>query len=225
MKRLLMPLMAALLAFGLVVPAAIGGPSVLKNKYSVSDVVVACTDSNGVTVGTVTYSGPLKMWPPNHKYTPVTITADAVDAGDSVTLSTEGYHDETVDGEEMNGAGNTDSDVSPAAASNSGVDVAQTAHQLRSERSGRGDGRVYTLDWQATFTNDADTNPSAYTEVVCGSADLNDSGFDPNQDAFVVTVPHDMRGGADWKSTGNDEETTSSETESGKGNGNGKNGG
>ncbi|HEX9823807.1 MAG TPA: hypothetical protein VGB51_05355 [Actinomycetota bacterium] len=173
------------------------GPD-FNNKYSPEPQTVECRDSDDNVVGTVTYGGPLKMWPPNHKYQTVTVTALAVDSGDDVTLGTEGTHDEYAqDGSEANGAGNTDNDVNPIADSDGPNDgSAATSHDLRSERAGTGDGRVYTLDWQATFTDDAD---DGYGEVVCGSADLDGSGFDPNADAFLIEVPHDMRCGADWK--------------------------
>ena len=186
---------------------AMAGPG-FNNKYSVDEVTVACTDDAGNVVGTVTYGGPLKMWPPNHKLQDVTITAAAVDPDDAVTLETAGTHDEfQEDGTEMVGAGNTDTDVSPPAASAAGTGSATTTHALRSERSGQGDGRTYTLDWQAKFT-DSDMDGSSagstpYVEATCGSADLDMSGFEPNADAFLVEVPHDMRCGADWKGGNN----------------------
>lgn len=182
---------------------AMAGPG-FNNKYPVDSVTIACTDDNGNVVGTVQYVGPLKMWPPNHKYQPISIVATAVDSDDEVTLSSEGTHDEfTEDGSEMNGAGNTDMDVNPAADSDGpNAASATTGHSLRSERSGQGDGRTYTLDWQARFTdsdNDGANNGEPYGELVCGSADIDMSGAEPNADAFIVVVPHDMRCGADWK--------------------------
>ena len=206
MKAHLNILLAAAIALVLGTSVAIAGPG-FNNKYSVDEVTVACTDDNGNVVGTVTYNGPLKMWPPNHKMQDITITATAVDSDDMVDLSTAGTHDEyTEDGEEMVGAGNTDTDVDPPADSGAGTGSATTGHALRSERSGKGDGRVYTLDWQAKFTDsdmDGANNNQPYGEVVCGSADLDASGFEPNADAFLVEVPHDMRCGADWKGGNN----------------------
>lgn len=201
--------LAATIALLLGTSVAMAGPG-FNNKYSVDEVTVACTDDNDNVVGTVTYGGPLKMWPPNHKMEGITITARAVDADDTVELATEGTHDEfQEDGEEMVGAGNTDTDVNPPADSDGpAAGVAETAHDLRSERSGRGDGRVYTLDWQAKFTDSdmdgtEEQGSTPYIEVVCGSADLDMSGFEPNADAFLVEVPHDMRCGADWKGGNN----------------------
>lgn len=197
------PLLVALLSMTLAVSVAVAGPA-FNNKYSPDEVTVQCLDESGNVVGAVVYMGPLKMWPPNHKYQDISIVATAVDPDDEVTLSTEGTHDEFAeDGTEMPGAGNTENDVDPAAdAAGPSAGTASTEHALRSERSGQGDGRTYTLDWQARFTDsdgDGADNGEPYGEVVCGSADLDTTGFEPNADAFLVEVPHDMRCGADWK--------------------------
>lgn len=185
MKRTLTMLAAMTLAYGLV-GAASAGPG-FNNKFSPDPVTVVCNDGDGNRVGQITYDGPQKMWPPNHKYQPTSITATADDADDMVTLDTEGTHDEFAeDGTEMTGAGNTDDDVNPAAAMDGpNAGSASNAHDIRSERSGAGDGRTYSIEWQATFTDDGD---QGYGEVVCASA-----GFDGNEDAFQIGVPHDMR--------------------------------
>lgn len=198
MVRAFIAALAATMAFALVGGSAVGLPSLLKNKYESGETKVVCTDGNGNDVGEVVYGGPLKMWPPNHKYQPVTVTATAYDADDSVQLGTAGTHDEYAeDGTEHNGAGNTDNDVNPAADSDGfNKTSAATAHELRSERSGRGDGRTYTLDWEATFRDD----DGGRETVVCGSRDINeDEAAMEDRAAFQVEVPHDMRCGADWK--------------------------
>lgn len=160
---------ATALVVSLALPVIAGGA----NKYSNNETASQeCGDDS-----TVTYVGPLKMWPPNHKYQPLTVTITD-DSGDSVTLATEGTHDEYAeDGTEQNGAGNTADDVSPAAATASGEGTATTSHEARSERSGRGDGRTYSILYEATADN-------GLTECV---------------GEFTIEVPHDMRGGADWK--------------------------
>jgi hypothetical protein len=207
MKTNLNVVFAATVGLTLAASIALAAPG-FNNKYPLDEVTVQCLDGNGNVVGIVQYVGPLKMWPPNHKYQDISIVATAVDADDTASLATEGTHDEyTEDGTEMNGAGNTDMDVSPAAdADGPHASSAETGHSLRSERSGQGDGRTYTLDWQAQF-NDADgdgaNNGEPYGEVVCGSADLDMNGFEPSADAFLVEVPHDMRCGADWKGGNN----------------------
>ncbi len=120
--------------------------------------------------GKIVYTGPASMWPPNHKYRALTVEAIADDPEDEVTLATEGTHDEYVEGVEENGAGNTADDVNPATDADSGTGSATTAHEVRSERSGRGDGRTYTITAQATFG----------------------MGNDPCMAEFTIEVPHDM---------------------------------
>lgn len=200
MIRPFMTALTAVVALALAVGPAIGSPTVLKNKYSADPQSIECKAGNGDTVGTVIYNGPLKMWPPNHKYQDISIVAEATDPDDGVELFTAGTHDEYTEEGEMNGTGNTGDDVSPATANSSGTGSATTEHSLRSERSGRGVGRTYTLDWDVIFTDD--DGDDDYGTVYCGSADLNEDGeppIDAHADAFLVFVPHDMRCGADWK--------------------------
>jgi hypothetical protein len=188
--------LAAVAALALLGGSAVGAPGLLKNKYPVGEDVRICEDADGDKVGEIRYVGPLTMWPPNHKYQPVTVVATAENPDDDVHLLTAGTHDEYLeDGSEQNGAGNTTDDVSPAAAEDGPhTGSATTAHQLRSERAGTGDGRTYTLDWQATFSNDGGE------PVVCGSEDLGAGEMTGEPDvAYSVAVPHDMRCGAGWK--------------------------
>ena len=167
MKKGLFVLAATALAVSLALPVVAGG-----NKYDDTTASQACGDDS-----TVTYAGPLKLWPPNHKYVPFSVTITD-DSGDNVTLATEGVHEEYAeDGTEQNGAGNTADDVSPAAATAEGAGSATTNHEARAERSGRGDGRTYTIAYEATA----------------------DNGLTECMGTFEIVVPHDMRGGADWK--------------------------
>lgn len=119
---------------------------------------------------TITYAGPATLWPPNHKYFAAVITATG-DGDDQVSVSSTGTHDEYVDSStEMNGSGNTANDVSPVTAQDGPHNnVATVTQSIRSERSGRGDGRVYTFNVTATF----DGNQCSTT--------------------FTAAVPHDMR--------------------------------
>ena len=64
----------------------------------------------------------------------------------------------------------------------SGTGSTTSALQLRAERSGKGEGRTYTINWTATFDNGSKS---------CSSTD-------EGQTPFTITVPHDMRGGADF---------------------------
>ena len=130
-------------------------------------------EMNGTPTGdTITYGGPDKIWPPNHKYRHLTITAENGGADMDTQLSTSGSHDEAAEGAEMNGSGGTPlaTDVSPAAAMASGSESASTSHSVRGERSGRGDGRTYTFTAMATF-----------------------DGLRTCSATFTATVPHDQR--------------------------------
>lgn len=112
---------------------------------------LTCSDGN-----TVVYDGPLEMWPPNHKYRNLTVTATDNESSNTVTLTTTGTHDEYLqDGSEINGSGNTDGDfldVTPGGM-DSGQGSATTQHKIRGERSGRGDGRTYTIHALAAFSD------------------------------------------------------------------------
>ena len=152
-----------------------------KNKYDSPGASVACGDDGDV----VNYYGPLKMWPPNHKMQPVAVEAiegDDADPADNVTLTIQPDVDDAVGGD---GGPQHDpdfayeeGDTTPGAASGPGA--AEEGLALRAERSGKGDGRTYTIPFEATFDSGLPTN-----EVCTGT--------------FTITVPHDMRGGADWK--------------------------
>jgi hypothetical protein len=168
LKKGLFVMAAAALAVSLALPVIADSG----NKYENTTVSEECGDDS-----TVTYAGPLKLWPPNHKYVPFSVTITD-DSGDDVTLATEVVHEEYADdGSESNGAGNTTDDASPPADEASGSGSATTNHEVRSERSGRGDGRTYTIAYEATA----------------------DNGVTQCMDSFEIAVPHDMRGGADWK--------------------------
>jgi hypothetical protein len=101
------------------------------------------------------------------------------------------------DTEEMNGAGNTDpaTDVSPnpgeamdtMGAPDEDADgngIAKVRQEARSERSGQGDGRTYTISVLATFGGEPCEIDEAQQEVAV---------------TYTILVPHDMRGGANWK--------------------------
>jgi hypothetical protein len=130
------------------------------------------TDTRDCGMGnTIAFTGSTTLWPPNHKYRSFTITATSSIPADMVTLTSTGSDDEVVDGEELNGSGNTANDVTPNPASDSGTGSASTTQSVRGERSGRGDGRTYTIDAMATFG----------------------MGTMPCDQKFTITVPHDQR--------------------------------
>lgn len=173
---------AAVAGFALVGPGA--ADSGFKNKYPSGDNVFDCGDGD-----TITYGGPLKMWPPNHKLQDVSVTATD---GESTTNPADAASNQTsltltfdvLDAVGGDGGPRHDPDVlysgSPTA---TGDPSATVPFQLRSERSGKGEGRTYEVHATATFDG----------------APLLGIGAKSCETTFVVEVPHDMRGGADWK--------------------------
>jgi hypothetical protein len=111
------------------------------------------------------------MWPPNHSYTPIAVNGLSDPEGDPLTLIiTSVTQDEPV-----NNAG--DGDTSPDAL------IGGSNVQVRSERSGNGNGRVY----QINFTLD--------------------DGYDTCAGSVNVSVPHDKKSpaiddGQNFNSTG-----------------------
>jgi hypothetical protein len=139
--------------------------------FPVGETNVVCTSSAGPTCDfkvtvtdeeapVITTNGAISLWPPNHSYHVVTINdvvTSAVDNCDSsvgvgsVTI-TKVTSDESENG---NGDGETLNDIVIAADCKS--------VQLRAERAGTGNGRVYTLTFQVT---DAAGNISTATAKV-----------------------------------------------------------
>jgi hypothetical protein len=98
------------------------------------------------------------LWPPNHKLVPVTIAANAFDnGGGSITL------DVTVESSEppdADGDGNTIPDYYIDSVDNA---TGIIELRLRSERSGKGDGRVYTIT--ITATDESGNSSTAILEI------------------------------------------------------------
>ncbi|MDQ1694779.1 MAG: hypothetical protein QOJ03_132 [Frankiaceae bacterium] len=167
---------ALALATGIALPTMAGSG----NKYASTESVRDCGSGD-----TVTLVGPLKLWPPNHKFVDEPVTARDGDGTSNVTIS---VYPTITDAEGGDGGPQHDPDANAsqsAPLTDSGAGSATAALQLRAERSGKGEGRTYDINWTATFDNGSKT---------CASG----TG---GQTPFTVTVPHDMRGGADWKAT------------------------
>lgn len=159
-----------------VVPSAGAGPN-HKNKYANDDSVTEQCDG-----GDITYVGPTKLWPPNHKYNTATVTAIDEDPDDNVTLVTTATHDQyDGEGEEVVGSGNTDEDIEPSAETEvMGTGSASQEFKMRAERSGTiKEGRTYTITADAVFT-DSDGDGSSSEMSECHAE-------------FTIQVPHDMR--------------------------------
>lgn len=169
---------ASVAGFGLVGPGS--ADNEFKNKYGDETVTRDCGDGN-----TVVLEGPTKLWPPNHKLQDLAVTATD-GSGDEVTLTVVPDPAQVAGGEKGSGGPQHDPDVFlPNGPSATGTPSATVPVQLRSERSGLArEGRTYVLHWEADFDGLL-PNPC--------------SSMDADQAPFEVLVPHDMRGGADWK--------------------------
>lgn len=155
-------MLSAAMALAVAAPSIADSPHPKPGSQS-DNVEVPCNDQGD----TVELDGDTLLWPPNHKMVTQLITMH--DSGEGqVTFGTTSTHDETVDGEEMNGSGNTAEDSADIDGA-SGQGSATGELQTRAERSGQGDGREYTVD-------------------VMGTA-----GGDDCTAQFTILVPHDMR--------------------------------
>lgn len=177
-KAGLLGLAAVVGALGIAAPGLAGG-----NKYDATTTTRACGDGD-----TVALQGPLKLWPPNHKMVDEPVTAKDADGAGQVELTLTPTVTDAVGGD---GGSQHDPDFNASSSDGktlvaTGNGSATAALQLRAERSGKGEGRTYTVAWRAVFD-----------DKTCESSAAADS--DPENDPFVITVPHDMRGGADWK--------------------------
>jgi hypothetical protein len=198
-------LLAALAALAVTAVVGVGGASAVQgHQTQYATVTKDCINSiTGQDEGDITYTGPVVVWPPNHKYVSATITVTDVDAEpvtDQATASVAGTHDQMLDdGAEMTGSGNTDpaTDVVPGPPG-TGTPTAQTSVQFRAERSGH------------KWTDGGDAwRGRTYTFTVSGTTDNGLSTCNPV--TFTATVPHDQ-----GNHTGSSTTTTSSKKVSAK---------
>jgi hypothetical protein len=120
-------------------------------------VVVAVNDTTAptLTLGLV----PDRLWPPNHQLTPIAASAaasDVCDASPSIQLVS------IVSSEPDNGLGdgNTGGDIQDAE-----IGANDGSFRLRSERSGTGPGRVYTVTYSAVDASKNTTTAIALVTV------------------------------------------------------------
>jgi hypothetical protein len=139
--------------------------------FPVGETTVTCTSSVGpscsfeVTVTddeapVITTSGSITLWPPNHKYVTFNVTDLVTGASDNCdgSVGTGSVQITKVTSDELengSGDGNTLNDIVIAADCQS--------VQLRSERVGEGNGRVYTITFEVT---DASGNVATATAKV-----------------------------------------------------------
>ncbi len=171
-----------------------------------TDVIFTATDCNGnaaacttsVTVEdttppeiTVTLDRD-RLWPPNHKMADIGATVVATDicCEFPTFVLTSITSNEPDNGK---GDGNTVDDIQAA---NFGAD--DTSFQLRSERSGKGDGRIYSIVYTAsdcvgnTASDTVEVHvPHDQSGFACASSGFETTGlgFDPALDKFVLIVP------------------------------------
>jgi hypothetical protein len=132
------------------------------------------------------------LWPPNHKMVTVCAAVEVTDNCDpNPTFVLESATSDEPDN--GHGDGNTDNDIQGA-----DTETADICVDLRSERQGGGDGRVYTIVYRAT---DASGNEAWATVTVdvphdqganamASSGFIADgSGFSPLTDRFAVIIP------------------------------------
>jgi hypothetical protein len=172
--------LSAVAAVGLMATFAFAAPGDAGTKNGGSGEVNPCGDD-----GVITYS-PTTLWPPNHKDQTITITYTDPDA-ESVSLSITGNpHNEIIEGEEINGTGNTPPPDSTLATSKSADGNTVTVEVFaRSERSGHKNadgGRVYEFDYDAK----SEENGLPHEDDGCMSSAMT-SG-----DGLIVFVPHDQ---------------------------------
>jgi hypothetical protein len=164
-KTGLVAMAGAVAAVGIAVPSIAGG-----NKFDAETSTRDCGDGDAVTL-----VGPLKLWPPNHKFVAEPVTATDADGSGPVTITITPVVTDATGGD---GGSNHDPDTNASSEEGTivgtGDGAATAAMELRAERSGRGEGRTYTINWLAQFD-----------DKTCEG------------EPFIITVPHDMGGGND----------------------------
>jgi len=108
----------------------------------------SATDSLDISIGTQVTNEPpdcsraranvLTLWPPNHKFRPVSVVGVTDPDGDPITISINSIFQD----EPTNGLG--DGDTSP-----DGQGIGTSMAQVRAERQGSGNGRVYHIRFTA----------------------------------------------------------------------------
>ena len=115
------------------------------------------------------------LWPPNHKFVPINVNGVTDPDGDEVTITIDSImQDEPVNGK---GDGNTSPD---------GKGVGSDTAEVRAERSGKGDGRVYHVSYNAADGNGGTCSGEVLVEV---PHDKKDTAVDSGPQLFDSTTP------------------------------------
>jgi hypothetical protein len=101
---------------------------------------------------------PDELWPPNHKMVEIHADVDVCDNCDGVSFVLESITSNEPDN--GLGDGDTENDIQGAT-----YNTPDTHFQLRAERSGRGNGRVYTITYKAIDKSGNITRETAYIRV------------------------------------------------------------
>lgn len=134
------------------------------------------TQTRTCSGGTVKLAGPQVLFPPNHKMVDETGSAVSSNPGaftTTVTLNAATIED--VSGGDGSPTEGPDSSGASMGSDTDGDGTAAAPYQVRAERSGKGDGRTYTIAWSAMFRDGSS----------CSSSDN-------GQTPFILTVPHDQ---------------------------------
>jgi hypothetical protein len=136
-------------------------PAQSPNGFGAFIDLVAVVLTNSPPVCSAVVPSRTSLWPPNHELRTITLSGATDPDGDPIGIRITGVtQDEPVNGK-------ADGNTSPDAVPGPGGDRLR----LRSERSGRGDGRVYRIAFTATDPSGASCSGTV-----------------------TVTVPHDRRG-------------------------------
>jgi uncharacterized repeat protein (TIGR01451 family) len=149
------------------VKCSLGNGRIISNTATISSATFDSNQSNNTATTTATASNPpaiitlnpaISLWPPNHKYHTVTVAQMVQSVRDNCPISIDDVVIEMVTSDEPDdaiGDGNTINDIVI------GDDCRSV--QLRAERAGPGDGRVYTVTLRVRDSAGAVTR--AYFEV------------------------------------------------------------
>jgi hypothetical protein len=162
---------AAIAAVGIAVPSLASNNGTTKSSSGTQ--VQDCGNGHSVSL-----TGPEVLFPPNHKMVNESATASGTNPTDlesSLTITPTVQDVAGGDGGPTHDPDFAYPSGSPTAENASGGTVTEP-FQLRAERSGKGDGRTYVINWMASWDEGA---------FSCSSSD---SGKHP----FTVTVPHDQ---------------------------------